>query len=951
MVGKICCHVVNKLMHRLTFVLYYPNCYFSGGTPHIGGSNSRHDAGDGVVDGVLPRGRQTHVVSPDTTSDDDDAAPVPDAVLTGAVHVEGGVAVDGVMYNLPSDSSSSSSSSDSDDARVDNDWVFREDDDDFVDARDLGDVPPLEADNDTATDFVPPLPPNHSDDDSSDEDANALVLPRPHCLDLPASDDRLLPEGDFGPITVRQSRVVMFAAAQRHAQSLSALQTSLDIVGLFLPHEVEWDTNIKRIKHTLGYDPSLKKTFYYCKKCFAHWPEDEGICICGSLSREYFVINDLQRQLEMILNHDGMWELIKQFRRRNDITPDKVHDITDASVYRKLRLPGGFLSDPDVCNLTLTFSEDAVRVHKTPKSNLDVMSFIINDIPPKLRTKRRNMLLFGLWQSRAKCEMNTFVGPAVDELERLYLPDKGLIIRIGDTVVRARLKIIQFTMDLMARSPFTGMTTHRGDSPCISCEDKGVMIDSVKKAVAPTAQPPADGDEAVRPPARARTSRVRTFEQDVQGRVMRTTRSVQRHAHIAQMFKDNGEVINACGFTSYPPIFKLSYFDVDMFGYDCLHMIWLNIMKGTCEYIFKTDIVFKNAKNRNAVRKLIDDIVLKIKPTNNVSRLPRSLKSYDGFKGSEMRFLGLYALPVAMKGLVPKKVYEHFLKLMDATWLLHQEEISEDDFTRADELLLSYSKEFSTTFERVKPNGDRLPAASSINVHGLEHLVANCRKFGPGYCSDTSPFESNYGQIVKGLHSTSSVLDGTNWNDYCHKLCAQEAVRAEGKVKLVLCSFTRQTAYVTSHKTDDCHVLGHLKGLDDDQRCLLERVGRQGIAEHSVASKIIRDGMYFDSDAAGRYIKCRNTRSIMVKPNTRGIKYLNVLYYIVNTRRSTVEAVCSQFDTVGYLHDEYCNYIFEVTDRENTLMTSVRYIVRPLIRIDTPDKIYLAVPANRIQNE
>lgn len=799
----------------------------------------------------------------------------------------------------------------------DNDWVIDEDDTDVVDVVELvanqRNIPPLESDDDTANDF-------------------GLIPPRRHCLDLPASNLPLIPDADHGDITVRQSRVVLVAAAQRHNLSLAALQTNLNIISLFLPTHVHFEKNITKIKQSLGYDESLIDQHFYCKSCYELLPDGAEVCNCGSRDKTYFVVMNLQQQLEIIMNYPGMWDRIKAHRR--EILDGKIRDITDAKVYRKLREAGGFLCDKDVCNLTLTLSEDAVKVYRTPKCDIDVVSCIINDIPPSERTKRRNLLLFGVWQSREKVHMNTFTKPIVEELERLYKPDGGKIITIDGKVMRVRLKVIQLTMDLMARAPFCGMTTHRGDCPCATCEDIGEMILCIKKM----------------------TGTTRTFEPDEPNRCTRTVDSIQMHAHTAQIWRERQHTqLNSCGFTSYAPILGLSYFHPDMIGYDPLHMIWLNILKNNYDYIFQTDIIFPVARVRAEMRRRVDEIVLPIKPTNGVSRLPRSIKHVPGFKGSEMKFLGLYALPVAFRDVLPPELYDHFLSLMEAVWLLSREEIGQADLNRADQLITDYVKDYSTRYGRPiddgTEDGDTLPAATSINVHNLEHLVNNVVNFGPLDCSDCAPFETNYGMIIKGLHSTRGVMQGAIWNDYSHKLCAQETLRAEGDVKLVLCSLTRQMAYVTSLKTDTCHVLGNLKSLTADQTELLTLIGRQDLHKYAVASKIIRNRCYMDSVLAEKQIKRRNSHCVILKDNTRGIRYAHILYYLVNAEQLKVECVFFEMKFEDYLHPTLCHYIISVQEQQDEVVTNVRFMIRPAIRINAHDKIYLALPPKDIKKE
>ena len=104
-----------------------------------------------------------------------------------------------------------------------------------------------------------------------------------------------------------------------------------------------------------------------------------------------------------------------------------------------------------------------------------------------------------------------------------------------------------------------------------------------------------------------------------------------------------------------------------------------------------------------------------------------------------------------------------------------------------------------------------------------------------------------------------------------------------------------------------------------------------------------------DSVLAERFIKTRNSHCVSIKANEFNIKHINVLRYFVNVVTRKVEAHLRAFRFANFLSEDYCPYIFSVEEDIDESITNVKFLVRPLVRIDAHDKTYLGIMPNRYQ--
>lgn len=114
------------------------------------------------------------------------------------------------------------------------------------------------------------------------------------------------------------------------------------------------------------------------------------------------------------------------------------------------------------------------------------------------------------------------------------------------------------------------------------------------------------------------------------------------------------------------------------------------------------------------ILKISDRLLLisKIQPSE-FQRKCRSLHELHNFKGTEFRSLIMYILPVAVKDIVPHKVYQNMLTLHGALLILIDPTLSKSHSSVAQKLLELFVISFGTVYGE-----DHLV----YNVHSLLHI-------------------------------------------------------------------------------------------------------------------------------------------------------------------------------------------------------------------------------------
>ena len=85
----------------------------------------------------------------------------------------------------------------------------------------------------------------------------------------------------------------------------------------------------------------------------------------------YFVSVSIEQQLSKLLERDGIWAKIQQFKNKPNCS-SSITDIVDGTVYKRYKESGEFLTKED--NLTLLFNTDGIPLFKSSKVNMACFS-------------------------------------------------------------------------------------------------------------------------------------------------------------------------------------------------------------------------------------------------------------------------------------------------------------------------------------------------------------------------------------------------------------------------------------------------------------------------------------------------------------------------------------------------------------------------------------------------
>lgn len=139
----------------------------------------------------------------------------------------------------------------------------------------------------------------------------------------------------------------------------------------------------------------------------------------------------------------------------------------------------------------------------------------------------------------------------------------------------------------------------------------------------------------------------------------------------------------------------------------------------------------------------INEFILRIRPPESFSRLPRELSQYNLYKAYEFyNYLFFYSVPL-LSNYMPEKYFQHWILLVKAIHNLVKDTIEIEDLEESDKLLKLFVLQIENLY-----NDRQL----TYNVHKLLHLVLCVKRWGPLRGTSAFAFENYNGFIAKCVH-------------------------------------------------------------------------------------------------------------------------------------------------------------------------------------------------------
>ena len=513
----------------------------------------------------------------------------------------------------------------------------------------------------------------------------------------------------------------------KHNLVSDAVQQLLNIFAYILPPENKVCSTVYAYKMYFKDLKNPLRYHYFCPHCLGCVADKTSVECSYNFCRKsfrgvklpYFLEIPVTEQIKSFFLQRGFFSSIQgRFKKVKHVKT--YEDIYDGELYTNLFGNNGPLSKPE--NISFGLNTDGAPVFKSSNVSIWPLMMTINELDLKQRMKSENMLLAGLWFGNQKPAMCTFLKPLVETMKEFGKGIECTSPERGTFTCHAFL--ISATADLPARALLCNSVQYNGSFGCWKCLQKGETA------------------------ARGRGhTHIFPFQRNDPKGPLRKTENVLGNA---QSVIDSGRVnysvngIKGPSWLSFCPKFDL----VNGVAIDYMHGVLLGVQKLLLRLWFTKEFASKPFSFFSKLS-IVDSRLLKIRPTLDITRIPRSIeKELKYWKASEFQnFLLFYALPV-LRDILDRERFLHYALFIQAIFTLLKSGSGKSDLEKADKMLLHFCDKFQTLYDR---------SFITLNIHQLVHLVDNVRQLGPLYAHSCFPFEDKNGLLLKMIRGTQNI--------------------------------------------------------------------------------------------------------------------------------------------------------------------------------------------------
>lgn len=252
----------------------------------------------------------------------------------------------------------------------------------------------------------------------------------------------------------------------RHNLTKKALVDLLKLLNLILGSQILPESHFKFTKYCHKILNYTKQ--YFCSECQLYLGKSNEITeikdmICPNCSNskiKYFITNAMSSYLRDII----MNNIDSILKYSQDLKEDFLSDITKGSFIENLKKKYENF-------FTISFNTDGIAAFNSNiQKSLWPIIVTINELPPKLRYSKKNIIIAGLWLDNIQPPMELFLKPFCDELNNLF--NEG--IKIKNQI----FKIICAAgcADSVARCKLVNFKQFNGKFGCTYCKHPGKLV-------------------------------------------------------------------------------------------------------------------------------------------------------------------------------------------------------------------------------------------------------------------------------------------------------------------------------------------------------------------------------------------------------------------------------------------------------------------------------------------
>lgn len=532
-------------------------------------------------------------------------------------------------------------------------------------------------------------------------------------------------------ITLGSFMLLFTSFCMKHSISSDGILQLLNIFSYVLPSGHSLCTSLYDFKKFfINLKNPLIKHFY-CPHCLGYLHSStEKKCpydSCGKLFNEseimYFLEMPVDSQLRNLFSQKGFYEKLNhRFQRKFDME-HKYCDVYDGDLYKSYYEKEGPLSKQE--NVSFTFNTDGAPVFKSSKISVWPLFLVINELPYKLRMLKENMLMAGLWFGPHKPAMGTFLSPFLDCFKKLHEGIQCFCPLLGNFICRAYL--LCGTADLPARCLVCNSVQYNGSFSCWKCMQKGETSERGK------------GHTHVFPYISANPKGPERTVYDVHRDAQQAMNNLEQ--------RKTGYSVNGVKGPSWLTFFP-NFNIVKGISIDYMHGVLLGVQKLLLRLWFSSEFKSKDFSFHEHVH-IVDYRLNNLKPTLDISRLPRSIETdLKYWKASEYRSFLLYFGAPVMYGILDNNRFNHYLQLVNGIRILLKFGSTEEEVSEAEAMLFNFCADFECLYEK---------CFMTLNIHQLVHLADSVRALGPLYTHSCFSFEDKNGLLLKMIQGTQNI--------------------------------------------------------------------------------------------------------------------------------------------------------------------------------------------------
>lgn len=339
---------------------------------------------------------------------------------------------------------------------------------------------------------------------------------------------------------------------------------------------------------------------------------------------------------------------------------ENLIDIQCGAIYKKISA-----MYPNSTVLSLLLNTDGVKVFNSSTKQLWPIQLYLNFLPPSMRLAPENILVVGLYYGDKKPDISAFLLPFVKECRRIY-DVNGFNIKYEEKEINFLPMVTHCSCDLPAKAMIQEFTSHIGFNACGYCKHPGVSVKNVSKK---------KSSKTVRYIRKANIP-LRNHKDTFLTMIKKSKNS------------QDGPIDGIKGLSCMVGFMNFDL--VDGFPIDYMHCALLGTMKKLLQLWLDSCFFQKDFHIDKHGAAVLNQRIMSIKPTSNITRKPRSLDKSREFKANEYRSLLLYYLRYCLSGILSMKYVHHFQLFSAAIYMLLKFNVTNEDIARSETMLNNF---------------------------------------------------------------------------------------------------------------------------------------------------------------------------------------------------------------------------------------------------------------------